>query len=342
MRYLLRNTEGEEVINNLDKVCLECLERCNSLSYINNECKVDNEPKRNGKLKTYKGDGFFCCGDSKTSDLFRKKIENLVYAIPDFEKIKNNISETTYELEKNRFNRLVHNIKSLNGHSIQELYSLIPQNILTENIENQIEIISEYIKKDMKRASMTFIRIAKHNSQIKTEFSIHDKLISKTPHFEKRFHNIKQVLLNVSHTFFNDFKNIDVKVKFGECNTKLLADYESLHVAFYHLLDNAVKYIKPKSILNITFVNEYNVLTVSFDMESIVIEDEETERIFDENYSGINAVYAKKSGEGLGMYLIKKLVELNNGTFQVYRGNKITNLNKIKFTNNKFNLDFRL
>lgn len=342
MIYYIKNNDGSEIVNTLETVCQKCVTNCNSLSIINSNCLLENKEKRNGKLKTVKGEVFLCCGETKTSKLFREKIENLTYAIPEFRKISLDITKNAFELEQQRFTKLVHNIKTINGHSIQELYSLVPQELLTADVNKQLSIISKFILNDIDKASKTFLRVAKHNSQIKVEFSTQEKIINPNPQLEKRFHVIRKVLLNVFHSFFNDFYSSKVDVKIGECDTKLLLDYESIHVAFYHIIENASKYIKPHSTLYINFSSEHNVLTISFKMESLKIEDQEKEKIFEDNFSGINAIKINKAGTGLGMGIIKKLTELNNGNFNVYPGKGNVIYKGFEYSENRFTLDFRI
>src|SRR5699024_3591080 len=121
----------------------------------------------------------------------------------------------------------------------------------------QIPKIRDIIKSNPKDAALMFLRLAKHNIHMKSEFSIYKKLDRANPSLEKRNHPIHKVLMNVLHSFFVDFSDKEVYVDVGECRSSIHCDYETLQVALYHLIENASKYVKPKSIINI-FFNEMN------------------------------------------------------------------------------------
>ena len=148
--------------------------------------------------------------------------------------------------------------------------------------------------------------------------------------------------MNVLHTFFVDFEENDVQVHIGENYSRVLVDYESIHVAFYHILENASKYIKQFSTFSIKFSENPNNLTIAFLMDSLYIEENELEKIFIEGYSGINAHKAKRAGEGIGMSRIKRLVELNDAEFTVIAGKKIIQYNGQRYSKNQFFVDFKI
>ena len=63
-------------------------------------------------------------------------------------------------------------------------------------------------------------------------------------------------------------------------------------------------------------------------MVSLKVYEDEIQKIFLENYSGVLAKEYDLAGNGLGMYIVKKLVEFNNG--------KITFLNNCNGTAFKY------
>ena len=106
---------------------------------------------------------------------------------------------------------------------------------------------------------------------------------------------------------------------FGDDKHKYFAcfDYESFHVAIYHVIENAAKYIKPKTGLNIEIKDVDEFIEIHMDMISLEIKEGETDRIFEEGVSGELACRIGKSGNGIGMNRAKKILELNSGTVSV-------------------------
>lgn len=101
----------------------------------------------------------------KRQKLFREKLEGLAYAFPDLVIARKEIEDRTRILEQQKVNRLVHNLSSINAHNIQEIYDLVPQDILSRNWRNQMDYIQKEIELDSRKAAMMFLRLAKHSIQ---------------------------------------------------------------------------------------------------------------------------------------------------------------------------------
>lgn len=238
-------------------------------------------------------------------------------------------------------NRLVHNLTSINAHNIQEIYDIVPQDILTSNLSDQLKHIEREIKRRPKKAALMFLRIAKHNIHMKSEFSIYKKLDRSNPTLDIRRHPVRKVILNVLHTFFIDFSDKNVNVLIEEYSGEIKFDYETIQVAFYHFLDNAAKYTKHNSEFEISFKEKHEELDIIFKMESLKIEDDEVEKIYTEGYSGKNANRIQKNGDGIGLWRIIQMFDLNQVKLEIKRGTVIENVMGFDFTLNTFIMTFK-
>ena len=99
-------------------------------------------------------------------------MEALSYTVPE---LIIPINEIRAE-EQIKVNRLVHNLTSINAHNIQEIYDLVPQDVLAQNWRKQLDFIKTEIKQDLDKAALMFLRIAKHNTHMRSEFSIYRKI----------------------------------------------------------------------------------------------------------------------------------------------------------------------
>jgi light-regulated signal transduction histidine kinase (bacteriophytochrome) len=215
--------------------------------------------------------------------------------------------------------RLIHNLTTLNAHNIQEIYSLIPQDGVSRNMRTQISFAESIVKDEPKETAVTLLRIAKNNASMKVEFSVFKKLFDSNPVLQRRKHNIHKVLMNMFYLFFPDFTDKNVKVIVGDDSTHMAYfDYESVHVALYHIIENAVKYIKPNSTLKIEIGSNGNKHSqISMDMMSTEIKENEVDQIFLEGVSGDLPTKIGKAGEGIGLYRAKSIIELNSGSITV-------------------------
>lgn len=242
----------------------------------------------------------------------------LVFLLNSTRIINDVISES--EKDKNKSTRrLIHNLTSLNAHNIQEFYSLVPQEGVSRKIGKQIPYVKSIVEEESEEAAMTLLRMAKNNAAMKVEFSVFKKLFDLSPDLMSTDHNVHKVLMNVFYLFFPDFTDKGVKVTVGDNENKYMAyfDYESIHVALYHMIENAAKYIKPNTSMNVGINNIMGKSEIVLDMISTQIKPEETELIFEEGMSGELARKTGKSGDGIGLSRAKKILDLNGGSLSV-------------------------
>lgn len=332
--YSILSVTGETVAINLATECKMCFANCISSGYLVNECPIYGGKRRQGKITNNKGTTFLC-DQTKTTKLFRDKLEGLSYAYHDLIILKSTIESETKQIELKRLNRLVHNLTSINAHNIQELYDLVPQDILSTNYKIQLDFLQKEIRRDPKKAALMFIRIAKHNIHMKSEFSIYKKLDRNDAVLELSSHPIKKVILNILHTFFVDFTSNEIYVSVAEYNGRVKIDYESIQVALYHLIENASKYTMPNSNIEISFSEIGNKVNISFKMRSLHISIDELEKIFEEGYSGKAACNSQLNGDGIGMWQINQMVKLNNGEVSIKCGQETLKINGIPYADNE-------
>lgn len=330
--------EKKVIVDNLTKNCQECFDMCNFEGHLIDICPEYGDKRRQGKKIIANCQTFLCCDQTKTTKLFKNKLEALTYSFPDLiipiEEIRNS--------EQKKVNRLVHNLTSINAHNIQEIYDLVPQDVLAQNWKKQLDFIKEEIKKQPDKAALMFLRIAKHNTHMKSEFSIYRKIErDDSIDLEVRQHNLRNVLLNTLHTFFSDFTAKSVYVEVQDFYFKLYFDYETIQVAFYHLLENAAKYTFPQSKVTIHATEDESHVLLSFDMFSAYVSPEEKEEIMNEGVSGKMAQKMNKQGDGIGMWRINQMIEINGGVFIADFGNIKTNKMGFDFSDNTFTIRFK-
>ncbi len=318
--YSIISKEGEPVSINLVEECKKCIAECISPGKLIEKCPKYGDKRRFGLIQNNRGTTFLCCNETKTTKLFRDKLEGLSYAYYDLQMPKEKYAEDAKINEQLRVNRLVHNLTSINAHNIQEIYDLVPQEILSANYQTQLDFIQKEIRKDIRKASLMFLRIAKHNIHMKSEFSIYRKLDRSDAELDFRSHPIQKVLMNVLHTFFVDFTNNGIFVEVENYYGKVLIDYETIQVALYHLIENASKYAKPETNILIQFGEKGSNVTITITMTSLFVEEEETEKIFIEGYSGKNAQELGLNGDGIGMWRINQMMLLNKGSIKFNSG----------------------
>jgi len=342
MNYEIQSPWGEIMASNLCNECRLCKQNCPFDKIVKRIC--DKTKKTH---KAYKGNfdlgEIYCCSgeisEINSNRIFKDRINVLkdisIHLYDVSEKVKESVNQNT--------KRLLHNVTTLNAHNIQELYALVPQETLTQNLQSQLGIIEKEIFNDTKEAARTFLRIAKNNAALKVEFSVFKKLFEIEPNLQIKKHFIHKVLLNLLHIFFQDFTDLDVRIVIADTQAQVSVDYESLQVAFYHFFDNAVKYCAPGENIIITFDYSDYSFYMKVDMLSIEIDLDEVNLIFNEGYCGRNAQFLKKNGDGIGLNFLSRILKINNAELKV-KPNVNSKRNKfiksVRYTNNIFEFHF--
>ena len=98
---------------------------------------------------------------------------------------------------------------------------------------------------------------------------------------------------------------------------EITADATALDHAFQNLVSNAIKYSDSKKHLKITAENGGGTVKISFEDSGLGIPAGERSQIFEPFYRGKEAVAAQIHGNGLGLSLVKQIVEAHNGRIDV-------------------------
>lgn len=313
----LINNEGAEVFSNLPKNLEQYFNSCKNQNEIIEYSLTANKRMRHGIIESEIGTAYLISDDPVLVDrprYFKEKLKVHSEHLRDLIAIKENLTKVSQADN----NRLVHNITSINAHNIQEIYLLVPEDKLSIDYRDILEIIKQYLIEDTDAAAAAFLRIAKNSIAMKTEFTVFKKLQGGKPVLQQQYHDIRKVLLTVFHVFFQDFKELNVHVQIDECIKTLWIDFETIRVALYHFIDNTTKYILPNTQLRIYFKEEGKKFSIVFDMISMEIKNYEINEIFKEGISGENAKKIGKNGDGLGLPIVCNILELNDAEIKIY------------------------
>lgn len=313
--YKLELADGSLLSNNIDETLLEYF---NSLGTESTKLSYNKVNYRAVRIENQYGTVTLISADDamiKSSKVARAKAEILLNGIPSVQEVYRKAKEEA----KQHVNRLIHNLVTLNGHIIQEVYSIIPQEVMQDKRAGWRDRIKEQVAADPYDASLSLVNIAKNTLKMKAEIEVYNALLSEHPKIALRNHSIHRVLMNVVYVFFPEFTDKGIRVEVAESNDTVHIDYETFQVAIYHLVENSVKYIKPNSRLVISF--DKNTVTkkisITFKMVSLVINPDEVDKIFIEGYSGVMAKMSNRAGSGIGMHRAKTLLAHNNASLKV-------------------------
>lgn len=271
--------------------------------------------------------------------LFKELIESSKSFIKPFTDLQENIIKQQSEQTE----EFIHNLTSLNSYSIQQLFSLIPQRVLTENINKQSDTVRDIINQKPNIAVLTLQKLIKYNLAMKVEFSVFERTVRPVAVVRNVPYSIREIILSILQIFIEDFETKHIEVSVDATEKRLLVDYDSLFVSLYYLLDNAVKYSCPHTLMKIQFREETDAFSVLFVMISLKISEGEVEKLNIRGYRSPAAQDIHKDSRGIGMYRIQKTLALNNAELIVTpRCNSFTKtVSKVNYEGNEFKIKFR-
>ena len=103
-----------------------------------------------------------------------------------------------------------------------------------------------------------------------------------------------------------------------DCSTEILADNDRIEQVFVNLIENAIKYAKDETPIIISYEIENDKLAVSIQNEYDVIPREKLKTLFEKFTRLDDSTTRTTRGTGLGLYIVKGLVEAMNGEIRLY------------------------
>ncbi|KAA0964995.1 HAMP domain-containing histidine kinase [Sporosarcina sp. ANT_H38] len=97
----------------------------------------------------------------------------------------------------------------------------------------------------------------------------------------------------------------------------LTADPKRIQQVFYNTIDNAVKYSVTNGTLAIELTKKEETLQFRVTNDGILIDDEDLERIGDRFFRTDKARNRTTGGTGLGLPIVKEIIRLHKGTFEM-------------------------
>jgi signal transduction histidine kinase len=239
--------------------------------------------------------------------------------------------------------RIVHNLRTLSGRVSLEIYSLSNQESLTTDANTQLNTLQENIARNQEETASVLLRLLKNSQAMSNEFAVLERLDpQRTIDSKPLWHNIHKVVKNSTSLFFQDLQSKSIRIHQSNCNDEVLIDYETFSAGFYYILENSSKYSAHSSPISIAFHLEASgALTLSLVMSSLEVHPHEAKEIFSEGYSGVVAKARNLHGQGLGLYLARELLNLNNVTVRFIPGSVLRNgLKEIAYARNTIELNF--
>jgi len=136
---------------------------------------------------------------------------------------------------------------------------------------------------------------------------------------ETRFQecDIGALIENCRHMLLSVYSEATVEIHKEKEQMLAPADPDLLELAIMNLLDNAAKYSKPPARITVSIAETGEELKVSIGDQGIGIPEEDIDQIFDRFYTVNKAHSRRLGGAGLGLSIVKTIIEKHEGTITV-------------------------
>ena len=334
VNFEYRPSDNSAVIGNVAPGCSSCARDCPNVSVVK-KCDCTGNRRRR-VLKEIDGGKLYVCSDEsiKSTRIFYEKVRAIEDVLPFVAKTR---EEATRDASVH-VHRLVHNLITLNAQTIQAIYRLVPQDdFYQKDRDDLVRVVSQRLSDSQKTAGLV-IDLLKNANLEKTEYAGYMKLLEQDP-VDCRFYAIHKIFMLILNTYWDALKEKDVFVQVGTCQEKIYVDYDTIAASLVHLLSNTVKYILPGSKLRVHFQERRDSIVLSLDMVSFRIRPEEIDAVMQEGCSGEEPRKLGLQGDGIGLYLVRRLLWLSHATVSIRRDvNKDQSVHRlgVQFENNVF------
>ena len=194
------------------------------------------------------------------------------------------------------------------------------------SIKGAIETI-EGPAKDDEIAKINFLKIISSQSE-RMENLISDLLILSRIELQEHIRpdkpvNLKNVLTKVKDIHFTSLKEKNINLEINLDNVSdVIGDEDKLITVFSNLLDNAIKYSKEKSTINIlTSPSKGKLITkgikISVSDQGIGIPEDQINRVTERFYRVDVQESRKVGGTGLGLAIVKHIISQHRGDYEI-------------------------
>ena len=241
-----------------------------------------------------------------------------------------------------------HNTRTIASNIREKLFALLETS--DEDFmraEDKIDYVLEVVNRKEYFTARELLSILKSTEQILHEFTSLDFLHPNAKLSPKQMgdHKAHTVYVLSFYMYERDFADKHLHVKTGECDDKILIHFPTAKTAIAQILDNTIKYAKPNSKIDVAFSKETidgcPYIALIFNMLSLAIEKNEISILMQQGKRSPHALRAQIPGSGQGLFVAKKMVELNGGIFSITTDDKIQKHQGIPYTKNTFKLYFK-
>jgi len=142
-------------------------------------------------------------------------------------------------------------------------------------------------------------------------------LESKHHPFEPKYYRLDKQLRNVVLALEPNWlaKNIEMDLQFE--NISIMADEDLMNPVWMNLLSNSIKFTPATGTITLSIMKQMDMINIAVHDNGIGLTEEQQKHIFERFYKADQSRTAANGGSGLGLSIVKKIINMHNGTVTV-------------------------
>ena len=241
----------------------------------------------------------------------------IVFLGNEFNKMVNQIHKSYVQLKKKnkelkQLNEFRSNMIDTVSHEFRTPLTSI-QGYTSRLLRQDIEIDNEMKQKSLKVIKKQAERLSRMIEDILVIPDIEGARLN----FDIKPINVSSVVENSIMLVKND-ANKEIVNNLSDCNVQILADNDRLEQVFVNLIENAIKYSKEDSPIVLDSEEKDGKFIISVKNDYDVIPREKLKTLFEKFTRVDDSTTRTTRGTGLGLFIVKGLVEAMNGEIRLY------------------------
>lgn len=185
------------------------------------------------------------------------------------------------------------------------------------NIQGYAELLKAQSISEEERVSFTTIieTEAKRLSILTKQLLLLTSLDQANHRLKRSSYPLDQQLKSLSHKYLWRFEELGIELYYTTTPVHFYGDESLLETVWDNLFTNALKYNTPNGFIKIELDDFNTHVTIRFEDSGIGITEEELPHVFERFYRADTS--RSKEGTGLGLTIVKQIVELHDGSIDV-------------------------
>lgn len=144
-------------------------------------------------------------------------------------------------------------------------------------------------------------------------------------HLQEEFYTLDKQPMAIAQVLFDTLDLFTIRIDKAQLTLKLdieedpiiSGDSQRIQQVFYNVIDNAIKYSKPKGTIFVSLIEVDDTIQFQVQNHGIIIESEDIHRIGERFFRTDKARNRTTGGTGLGLSIVKEITRVHNGKFEM-------------------------